>query len=291
MATFLNADVHHAFESCEALVQGSVEALAAFRALLVADYGRIQGESVADNTMVEGVTVLRHSLLGGPSVALRKKAYDILSDSRNALDQAVFAASAMFTAGTRMGTATYFPLADDSADYETLFVGRKARCRDVPPEVQDVIRPLKPWWSGPGETGNDILRTLGKLSGPNKHQVILEFAPTITTSRNAFVAKGETIFAVDPPTRIDLLAVQYPEPAKSMFSTYKSPRGRTDFIQAVLPPDQVFAAKVNIQFQYVASHATRFARTPIDLLLSGFVNETQRAVERIKGLCLGAVIP
>lgn len=86
-------------------------------------------------------------------------AIDAASNFRNALDQAMFAI---------VRKETYFPFGKTDFDFENAV---KGRCVDVPKEIINVIRELKPYVGG-----DDYLWSLNKLANTNKHGVIVPIA-------------------------------------------------------------------------------------------------------------------
>lgn len=106
----------------------------------------------------------------------RGAASNIIKNLRDALDQAVASATELITG--RENAHSHFPFGEGPDDLENSLSRRKAgRCKGIAPELYDVLRRAEPYptrETHPG--GNDILKVLNKVSGPNKHKV------TITTS-------------------------------------------------------------------------------------------------------------
>ena len=98
---------------------------------------------------------------------------DALRSFRNALDQAVFAATVVIKGkGNRR---CHFPFGENPDDLEDSLSRRKApQCRGIPEELFPVLRTCEPYPRGDGYTGgNDALKALGRVSGPHKHEVTL----------------------------------------------------------------------------------------------------------------------
>jgi len=85
-------------------------------------------------------------------------AIDAAGNFRNALDQAMFV----------IRKETYFPFGKTDLDFENAV---KGRCVNVPKEIINVIRELKPYVGG-----DDYLWSLNKLANTNKHGVIVPIA-------------------------------------------------------------------------------------------------------------------
>lgn len=125
----------------------------------------------------------------------------ILKDLRDALDQATFAAARGL--GDGKGTATYFPFCQNPDDFKILFAPKKGRCRDVPAEIRPYLLALEPYESGEGYSGgNNLLRGLGYVSGPNKHQITLHLTPEATGAHvhelNYHGGAGRLFYPWDP---------------------------------------------------------------------------------------------
>jgi hypothetical protein len=100
---------------------------------------------------------------------LRPILSDAINNFRHALDQAVNSAAVEIRAGKR---DCYFPFAADINDLGVLYV---KRFKTVPVALRPFLDNLKPYAGG-----DDLLWSLGKISGPNKHQIILETATDVT---------------------------------------------------------------------------------------------------------------
>lgn len=97
-------------------------------------------------------------------VTLPYIAFDALNELRSALDNAIFA----LEFGKGKGD-TAFPIASDVTNFENS--GVKGRCKNLPPEIVDVIRSFKPY-----KGGNDLLYALNKACNANKHAIVRPYA-------------------------------------------------------------------------------------------------------------------
>ena len=108
----------------------------------------------------------------------RVQASRIIKDLRDALDQATFQASKRLNPAGK--NSTYFPFCRDPDDFKTLFDPKKGRSRDIPERLRPFLLGLEPYPTLAGRTGgNDLLRALGYVAGPNKHQTTLRVAPDL----------------------------------------------------------------------------------------------------------------
>lgn len=100
---------------------------------------------------------------------LRGSASDAVKNIRDALDQAMAAASAV-VAGKR-SKQTHFPFGESEDDLENSLSRRKAAtCKAIPEELFPAIRYIKPY---PHAGDQFRLKLLQKVSGPHKHSVAL----------------------------------------------------------------------------------------------------------------------
>lgn len=121
---------------------------------------------------------------------------DALNNLRHALDQAVNDAAVLLRGGKR---DCYFPFGQNAKAFELIYTSK--RYKTVPIDIRDHLNSLQPYFGG-----DDLLHALGRLSGPNKHQVVLRIAagaahsvkPTIRSMVNCALiapvwdaAKGE----------------------------------------------------------------------------------------------------
>lgn len=103
-------------------------------------------------------------------VALPGLAADAVNNMRSALDQAIYTLT-----GARN---TYFPIARTQSDFENAV---KGRCKDLPEEIIELIRTLKPY-----KGGNNLLWALNELCNTNKHSFI---SPVAMASGGTYVKR------------------------------------------------------------------------------------------------------
>lgn len=93
---------------------------------------------------------------------LRVIASDALNNLRHSLDQAVNAAAAEL-GGKRNN---YFPFAKDAGDIDRVV---KDNCPSLHADIKDLIKTFQPYGGG-----DDLLYAMSRMSGPDKHQLVLK---------------------------------------------------------------------------------------------------------------------
>lgn len=101
---------------------------------------------------------------------IRGKTSNIIKDLRDALDQATNAATSLISGKTKRNA--HFPFAGSPDDFDTAVA--RNQCKDIPPSLHATLKGYEPYPSGDGWSGgNNFLRLLGRVSGPNKHRFTL----------------------------------------------------------------------------------------------------------------------
>lgn len=203
------SDIDHHFDSPEALIEEAEEALVAFKRILDQFYSRSNPTIVSDAEAKTGNKIIKIRF-PNPGRPIRRSAYRVVDGARHALDQAVYAATICFD-GKTCGTKTYFPFAIDPDDFENQFKvirtdrGKNVfgRTKDATPKIAATIKAFEPWWTGKSHLGgNDILRFLGKIANPNKHEVTLTVIPNIDANWINDASLNEVVKFSMPPKRI-----------------------------------------------------------------------------------------
>lgn len=111
---------------------------------------------------------------------LRGIASDAIKALRDALDQACLHATQRLIPKLK-GKGTHFPFGENPDDLDKVLSGECGRqSKDIAPELHSVLRNFEPYPTGNGYTGgNDRLRALGRVSGPNKHETTLRLAGSV----------------------------------------------------------------------------------------------------------------
>lgn len=186
------------FESPFALIEEANEGLADFETACRAFLENHPPRMIREIHKSAGKSIYKY-VYERPTMPVRRKAYQIVNDCRHALDQSVFAATKIIS-GVK-GNKTYFPFAADPTDFENLFQGKR-NCSDVSEAIKPFLMSLEPWWPSTTHGGNLVLRTLGKISGPNKHQVALSTTMSIDDYEISSDCDSGVIFPY-PPQRVE----------------------------------------------------------------------------------------
>lgn len=127
-----------------------------------------------------GAEVFAYRPQSQPPSRARVIASRILNDLRNALDQAVVAASKELGGS---GNKIYYPFCQSPTEFQALFKP-KARCSGIPEALRPFLFTLQPYpTSEEWEGGDDLLRSLGYMANPNKHEVTLRVAANAGSAR------------------------------------------------------------------------------------------------------------
>jgi len=103
-----------------------------------------------------------------PPNELRRLGYYVVTNLRNALDQAMHAASLRL--GTKHPKKTNFPVAE-SPDALERQLERSPTYKGIPAELHPAIKCFHPYWEAPEHPdGDTILRALLEVANPNKHR-------------------------------------------------------------------------------------------------------------------------
>jgi len=109
-----------------------------------------------------------------PPDELRRLGYYVVTNLRNALDQAMHAASLRL--GTTREKKTNFPAAE-SPDNLARQLERNSTYKGIPTELYPVINSFHPYWEAPEHPdGDTILRSLLDVANPNKHRSPVKIA-------------------------------------------------------------------------------------------------------------------
>lgn len=160
------------FESVRILVEGVREDVEEVLNLLVAHFEALSpiAQIERDEDCSDYVVFLKAP---AASNRLRRKVSDIVNNLRHSLDQITHASAAAIN--NNVPGNAYFPMAASSSDFDDNLFGKRGRCRDIPEALRPFFRDLQPWWSNPpGEMGDDVLRSLGVIAGPNKHKSVIK---------------------------------------------------------------------------------------------------------------------
>ena len=115
-----------------------------------------------DNDRQSGETLLKFRFTGKIPRSLSVVAFDVATNLRSVLDQAVYAAAVVVNGGDPKGTR--FPFSDtvNGLDAEI------RRIKRAPPEILDLIRGFQPY-----PAGNPVLWSLNKLRNRKNHVALI----------------------------------------------------------------------------------------------------------------------
>lgn len=109
---------------------------------------------------------------------LRGIASDAVKAIRDALDQCCLHCTQRIDSAAsrkRRGKRTHFPFGESPSDFDKVLSGEAGgQSKDIAPELHDGLRSFEPYPTGEGHVGgNDGLRLIGRVSGPNKHELTM----------------------------------------------------------------------------------------------------------------------
>jgi hypothetical protein len=204
-----------------------------------------------------------------PPARLRYVTYSAVNDLRNALDQSV-CASASAIKHTTVSDA-YFPFAENPNDLDGMLWSK--RYSDIRDSLKPFLRSLQPYpTSNAYEGGDDLLRALGKIANPNKHQI-----PLAIGARNL-----EGSYAIKDVTSTMLIDFGDPywDNTKNEFVIAKTaPNGTFEYNLAM--PLYIAFGEVGALTGHPVSAFLRELAAKVDSVIRGFEAETERILREI----------
>lgn len=175
------AEVGNAFESSEYLASWASKETANFTAMREAFFAQPDAcTRVVEFDPDTGLNVDKLIFNNVLPTDMRGLASNAVKNFRDALDQAVFAASYLISG--KRSNQTHFPFGESPDDLEYSLSRKLAvPCKGIREELFPALRASEPYPTSddyPG--GNDILRLLGRVSGPNKHAITLTVKAQVT---------------------------------------------------------------------------------------------------------------
>jgi hypothetical protein len=168
---------HDPFESPKLLLARAKENAAEFR-------GRCQAFADSDPACIieeldprSGDKIVYLRLIKPLSPSVRPVISDAINNCRHALDQSVNIAAIEIRGGK---ANTYFPFGENAARFASIY--DTSRYGPIPTQLRPYINGLKPYFGG-----DDVLCFLNRITGPNKHQIIL----TVEASPIGYIASGQ----------------------------------------------------------------------------------------------------
>lgn len=162
-----NLDV---FESPKALLTWAYEDAKRFKELEVKFFEAEPYEHIVEFDEVFQRDAHRIRFTTTPPAEMRKLASHIVNDLRHSLDQAFYSAAKHFgwKPERKDRTLLYFPWSKNLRDLTNF------RLKGIPEQIHKVIIDAQPYFAQDNDTGgDDIVRELGKIGGPNKHEAAL----------------------------------------------------------------------------------------------------------------------
>jgi hypothetical protein len=150
------------FESPKLLIEGARDDILQFDAMCESFLNTAFGVIVTNVDPKTLEKVVKYRVEQKPPGRLRTLAGNALNAIRHSLDQAVNCAT-----GVLGGKAwdNYFPFAKDATTIDNVI---KDNCKRVPASLIPILKGFKPYGGG-----DDLLYSLNRLVGPNKHQVVV----------------------------------------------------------------------------------------------------------------------
>lgn len=122
--------------------------------------------------VITGVS-FKAKLVTNISEELELAAYRVVTDLRNVLDQAVFAASTVI--GTLKPKYANFPFALKELDFKRRLASAEGPYRGIPVNLHPKLTSFRPFMvQDDGSEGNKVLCFINDMANPNKHQITLE---------------------------------------------------------------------------------------------------------------------
>ena len=156
------------FESPKALLSWAYEDIQRFKELEGLFFDNEPYERIVEFDEEMGRDAHRIRFVKAVPDEMRKLASHIINDLRHSLDQAfVIAARHFGWEPSKKQTFIYFPWATCRSDLE-------GRLRLIPKEIHGILFEAQPYPAqGDSTGGNDAIRQLGTIAGPNKHEAVL----------------------------------------------------------------------------------------------------------------------
>jgi hypothetical protein len=132
------------------------------------------GTKTEDIDYRTGETVHKLVYVIEPPDSVRRGAYRIVNDLRNALDQGMYGAAKALNAPRLKYVA--FPFGESRDDFRKQIArtDRRAPYQDIPAKLHPILKSFQPYYANDGsDDGDDALRSLARVANPNKHIVPL----------------------------------------------------------------------------------------------------------------------
>jgi hypothetical protein len=151
------------FEEPKLLLDGARENIQELEARGQAFVESCRGVPIVDLDAKTDEKVLKYRITRKVPGRLRVVASNALNNLRHSLDQAVNSASVELGSRKRNN---YFPFAKDAGEIDGVI---RRNCPTVPSGLIRLLKAFQPYGGG-----DDLLYTMSRMSGPNKHQLVLK---------------------------------------------------------------------------------------------------------------------
>lgn len=161
---------HDLFESPKALLTWAYEDAQRFKELEIEFFKNDPYERIIEFDAAYQREAHRIRFTSEPPTEMRKLASHVINDLRHSLDQGFVTAAKFFgwEPSRKERTLLYFPWSKNLRDLTEF------RLKGIPEQIHKVIIDAKPYFAqDDGSGGDDIVRALGSIAGPNKHEVAL----------------------------------------------------------------------------------------------------------------------
>jgi hypothetical protein len=157
------------FESPKLLLAGAREDIDKLKRECDIFTEQCRGVPFAEIDRQTGDKLVKVRITHKPPGRLRVTASNALNNLRHSLDQVVNAAA--FELGSKKRD-NYFPFARDAGSIDEVI---RSNCRNVPSDLIPLLKAFQPYGGG-----DDLLYSMSRLSGPNKHQIVLKLNVNLT---------------------------------------------------------------------------------------------------------------
>ncbi len=259
------------FTSPKLLIARAEENFADFEVRCNAFFATKVGSFVRDLDPKTGDHVIKFRIKEELPAGLRPVFSDGVNNLRHALDQAVNDSAIALRGGD---ANCYFPVARDAREFLTIFATK--RYGKIPESIRPYLAQTQPY-----RGGNDLLWALSRMTGRNKHQVVLSLEPRVS-------GLGVQDLIIDSAVRFSLPVPRWDRAKKEMEIARMSPEAKVRGDLQV-PVDVVLGAADVVGGQPALALSNEFLRM-VEGVVLGLEAETARLLsERDDGHVAAAV--
>ena len=201
---------HDLFESPKALLTWAYEDAKRFKELEVAFFDSRPYQQIVEFDEAYQRDAHRIRFTAQPPVEMRKLASHIINDLRHALDQAFVTAAKSFgwKPDRKERSLLYFPWSMNLLDLT------KHRLRGTPEQIHKTVIDAQPYFAQDDGTGGDnLIRELGRISGPNKHEAALTSRAVVSLAQLKIIWAADWRIPSEPwnPLKDELTLGYFPQ--------------------------------------------------------------------------------